>query len=254
MILPGDNRITRLILENIHDKSFHPGHLRVMSESRMRFWIINCKKLAKKIGSDCVTCRKWRGKACEQFMADLPISRLAIKSDPFTNCSVDYFGPIKMKHGRRAHTKAYGAVFTCMTTRCVHLELTTDISTDCFLLAFDRFINLHGQPCEMVSDNVKNFRGASKVIKNLLNKWKEMSADREKLSSFCAQNNIKGRFVTPNDPHHNGITESIVKSIKTAFKKVIKNAVLTEEEYRTVLSKIITSINCPLLLLFELFG
>ena len=199
--------------------------------------------MAKKIGFDCVTCRKWRGKACEQFMADLPNSRLAVNSDPFTNCSVDYLGPVIVKYSRKARTKGYGVVFTCMTTRCIHLEFATDISTDVFLLAFDRFISTYGQPHEMVSDNGKNFKGASRIIKKLLKSWNTKSEDSKKLSDFCAQYNIKWRFVTPKAPHHNGVTESMVKSVKTAMKKMVNNAVLTEEEYRTVFAKITATIN-----------
>ena len=95
----------------------------------------------------------------------------------------------------------------------------------------------------MVSDNGKNFKEASRVIKNLLKAWNTDSEDNKKLSNFCAQHNIKWRFVTPKAPHHNGVTESVVKSVKTSMKKVVKEAVLTEEEFRTVFSKITAAIN-----------
>ena len=123
IILPGDSRVSKLILENIHKQLFHPGHLRVISESRKRFWIVGCRLLAKQIGYNCVICRRWRNKACEQIMSNLPPSRLAIESAPFQDCAVDYIGPLAMKYGRRARTKAYAAVFSCLTTRCVHLRV-----------------------------------------------------------------------------------------------------------------------------------
>ena len=95
----------------------------------------------------------------------------------------------------------------------------------------------------MVSDNGKNFKGASRIIKKLLKSWNTKCEDSKKLSDFCAQYNIKWRFVTPKAPHHNGVTESMVKSVKTAMKKVVNNSVLTEEEYRTVFAKITATIN-----------
>ena len=54
-------------------------------------------------------------------MADLPNSRLGYQQPPFTNTGVDYFGPMLVRHGRKTE-KRYGMVFTCLTTRAVHLE------------------------------------------------------------------------------------------------------------------------------------
>ena len=43
--------------------------------------------------------------------------------------------------------------------------------------------------------------------------------------------------------HHNGAVESLIISVKNAMNKVVKNKVLTEEEYRTVLCEVNTCIN-----------
>ena len=53
-------------------------------------------------------------------------------------------GPITIKRGKqiRASTgtgERYGIVFTCLTYRVIHLELTVDLSTDCFRMALQRF-------------------------------------------------------------------------------------------------------------------
>ena len=243
VILPADSKISYMILLNIHHELIHPGHLKVMAESRKKYWIINCRKVAKKIGFECVTCRRWRGQALDQMMANLPVLRLAIECAPFHNTAVDYFGPITMKFGRRARTKGYGAVFSCMTTRCMHVELATDLSTDVFLLAFRRFISLYGQPHKMVSDNGTDFVGAAEELKDFLRRWKGNNEDSRKLGEFCAQYSIEWEFVTPRAPHHNGVSESLVKSVKTALGKVVSSNILTEEEYRTVFAEITACIN-----------
>ena len=116
----------------------HPGHNQVIAESRRRFWIINVRRLAKSIGHRGIICKRWRGKRLSQIMSDLPPSRIMQGCAPFENLSVDYFGPILLKFGRRQRIKAYGIVFVCLTTIPVHLDLSTILSTYEFSLAFRR--------------------------------------------------------------------------------------------------------------------
>ena len=126
------------------------------------------RTIAKSIGHKCVICRRWRGKPLTQIMADLPAFRIESNSPPFKNTSIDYFGPILIKHGHRQRTKGYGVIFTCLVTRGIHLDVTSNLTTENFLMTFRRFIALYGQPQFIRSDNGKNFRGAAVEIKNML--------------------------------------------------------------------------------------
>ena len=164
ILLSKDHPISLLITQQKHEDILHPGHSRVIAEVRKKFWIVGVRSIAKSIEKKCVTCRRWRGMACEQMMANLPSFRLNA-SCPFENTAIDYFGPFDMKYGYRGRKKAYGVIFTCLTTRAVQVELATDLSTDTFLLAFRRFISLYGTPCEVRSDNGRNFIGAANEIK-----------------------------------------------------------------------------------------
>ena len=92
IILPCESKIAELIIDSIHKELFHPGHLRVVAESRKKYWVLCCRKLAKRICYKCVTCRRWRKEACEQIMSNLPDSRLAIRGSPFQHTCIDYFG------------------------------------------------------------------------------------------------------------------------------------------------------------------
>ena len=56
------------------------------------------------------------------------------------------------------------ALFTCGTTRALHLELVPDLSTQPFLLCFKRFVNRCGIPSLVVTDNAKTFKAASKKL------------------------------------------------------------------------------------------
>ena len=45
ILLPSGNRIAIIVLMDIHKALCHPGHNRVIAESRLKFWIINARKL-----------------------------------------------------------------------------------------------------------------------------------------------------------------------------------------------------------------
>ena len=60
-------------------------------------------------------------------------------------------------------------LFTCASTRAVHLELTSArrMSVDAFILAFRRFIGWWGLPVTLLSDSAKSFKASSKEIQSI---------------------------------------------------------------------------------------
>lgn len=67
-----------------------------------------------------------------------------------------------MQHG---HTKGYASVIVFLVTKKVHLELISDMTSDAFLAALDRFISRRGPCTDMYSDNGTNFVGADNQLK-----------------------------------------------------------------------------------------
>ena len=57
--------------------------------------------------------------------------------------------------------------------RAIHIEVSQDLSTDSFLLAFTRFVSRRGAPTEVYSDNGSNFRGAECEVKRALETWNQ---------------------------------------------------------------------------------
>ena len=67
-------------------------------------------------------------------MGDLPEARIT-ESRPFTNVGIDYCGPFYIKERRdrnRRKIKIYAAIFVCLATKAVHIELVSDLTTDSF--------------------------------------------------------------------------------------------------------------------------
>ncbi|GFT33539.1 integrase catalytic domain-containing protein [Trichonephila clavipes] len=90
-------------------------------------------------------------------MGNLPAIRLSA-GRAFLNVGIDFGGPFITKPNvsrSKVKLKSYLALFICMATKAVHLEVVSDLSADAFLAAFRRFISRRGKPTNMFSDNAK---------------------------------------------------------------------------------------------------
>ena len=99
------------------------------------------RHLAKHLTGKCVICNKLRKKPLEQLIGQTTKLRVAAGFPAFGNTSIDMFGPVQVRLGRKTLKEAHVIIFTCMTTTVFHLELIKDRSTDTFLMAFRRFVS-----------------------------------------------------------------------------------------------------------------
>ena len=241
IILPKGHRLVHLLLDHLHEKRAHCGSKSLVYESRRRFWIIGVRQMAKHLTAKCVTCKKLRRKPLEQLMGQLPKLRVAVGFPVFSNMSIDMFGPLQIRVGRKTLKEAHAIIFTCMTTRAVHLELVTDRSTDTFLMALRRFTSLRGNPNNCWSDRGTNFIGAQHYLKETTQEWdipKIQSAVSEEFSCTFHWN-----WNVPRASHQNGVVESLIKSVRRALEVSFKTQVLTEEQWRTCLAQVTCLVN-----------
>ena len=77
-------------------------------------------------------------------------------------------------------------LFTCATSRAIHLEIVEDLSTGTFLLAFRRFVGRRSLPHLMISDNASTFEAAASELKDLfiLQKPLQPSIDKAQLGNL----------------------------------------------------------------------
>ena len=101
-----------------------------------------------------MTCKIAKAQPVNPLMASLPEDRLTPYNRPFTFTGLDYFGPVMVTIGRRVE-KRWVALFTCLSSRAVHLELSYDLSTDACILTIRNFI----------SRRCKNIIGANEEAK-----------------------------------------------------------------------------------------
>ncbi|XP_075977359.1 uncharacterized protein LOC142977365 [Anticarsia gemmatalis] len=249
-ILPRDSRFTRLLVEQAHLATLHGGARLTLAYIRQRYWIVGGNRLVKAILRHCVRCHRYKPTENNQIMGDLPPQRV-IPSRPFTHTGVDFTGhvEIKLNKGRGVKTsKGYIAIFVCMATKAVHIELVSDLSTETFIAAFQRMSARRGTPQHMYSDCGTNFVGASKILRQEFEEFKQiLSAD---FFNEIAKMEVKWHFNAPAWPSAGGLWESAVKSMKHHLRRVLGDQKLTFEEFSTLLAQIEACMNsrplCPL--------
>ena len=129
VILPKEGRITQLIVEDIRQRAVgHQGREHVLTALRDRFWVVKGTTVVRRVIRDCLQCRRRCAAPMTQKMAPLPEHRLST-DPPFTHSGVDYFGPFFTKRGR-ALVKVYFVIFTCMSSRAIHLDVADSLSTN----------------------------------------------------------------------------------------------------------------------------
>ena len=135
IILDAKEYLTRLLIKHYHEKLYHGSHETVINEMRQKYYIVGLRQGLRSIVSKCIICKMLRALPANPKMSALPPARLSFRLRPFTHCGLDYFGPMMVKIGRRRE-KRWGALFTCMTTRAIHIELADSLSTDSAIMAF----------------------------------------------------------------------------------------------------------------------
>lgn len=251
MIIPHNSRLTQLLIDQAHRMTFHGGPRLTLSYLRQKYWIIGGIRATKKQIRKCVTCRKINPGKQHQLMGELPSARTN-PAPPFYHTGVDYTGfvDVKMNKGRGAKTtKGYIAVFICMVTKAVHLELVSDLTSSTFLAALNRMAARRGAPRHLYSDNGTNFIGANRQLREQYEEI-EITYRNEKLQKEILELNIEWHFNAPAWPSAGGLWERAVRSLKHHLKRVVGDQKLTFEEYYTILSKLEACLNsrplCPL--------
>lgn len=242
IILPKNSHVTSLLIRDFHERTLHQGKGITLNEIRSNgFWVIGGSSAVSNAIVSCVKCRKLRGPVVEQKMSDLPEDRVEA-SPPFSYCAVDYFGPFMIKEGRK-ELKRYGVLFTCMSSRAVHVETASSLETDSFIHALRRFLCRRGPVRQLRSDQGTNFIGARRELKEAL---EEMNHDRirsELLKQECDWINFK--MNTPGASHMGGVWERQIRSVRAVLSSLLSSnpTRLDDESLRTFMCEAESIIN-----------
>ena len=138
-----------------------------------------------------------------------------------TNIGLDHMGPLWVSDvfTKGETHKTYIALFTCATTRMLHLELQPNLESDATIRAMKRTFARVGTPRFIISDNHKTFRS-------------------NKVRNFSTSRGITWKFILELAPHWGGFYERLNGLVKRSLRKVLGRAKLSYEQVETVLTEI----------------
>ena len=152
-----------------HVNQLHGGVHSTVTALRQRYWIPTACRVVGRILKKCVICRRVAGKPYSvPDPPPLPQARVQ-DGPPFDVTGVDFTGGIMYvrNEGGVGEFKVYICLFTCASTRAVHLEVVTDLSEETFLQAFHRFAARRSLPRLVISDNASTYMSVSKELNKL---------------------------------------------------------------------------------------
>ncbi|XP_078380254.1 uncharacterized protein LOC144663213 [Oculina patagonica] len=245
VLLPKGHHISKLIVRHYHCQVHHQG--RQITHGAIRqagYWLVNGHHTVSKELSDCIICKKLRGPPLEQRMADLPTDRIEA-TPPFTNVGFDVFGPWSIQtrrtRGRTSSLKRWGLVFTCLSSRAIHIETLESMDTSSFICALRRFFALRGPALLLRCDRGTNFVGGKSELDSAM---REM--DQRKLEKYVRDQGCEWRFNPPHASHFGGVWERQIGTIRRVLNAMfleLGGSQLTHELLVTLMAEVTAIVN-----------
>ncbi|XP_054590105.1 uncharacterized protein [Nothobranchius furzeri] len=237
LIIPSRSHVASLLVSHHHQAVLHQG--RHFTEGAIRdsgLWIVGGKCLISGIIHKCVTCRKLRGRTEKQQMSDLPTERLQA-DPPFSYVGLEVFGPwevvMRRTRGGQAQDKRWAVLFTCMSTRAIHIEVIETMTSSSFINALHRFFSIRGHAKQLRSDCGTNFTGAFKELK--------MDPGNKSVEDYLLEQKCTWVFNPPHSSHMGGAWERMIgvaRRILDSMLLQVGHVKLTHEVLTTFMAEV----------------
>lgn len=238
IVLPAHCSFSKMLFHEEHIRLMHGGPQVLLSSIRLKYWPLNGRNLARHTVHKCVRCFRNKPIFVQPIMGDLPGDRVK-PGRAFMKCGIDFAGPFFTKSSalRKAPiTKTYACIFVCLATKAVHIEAVSDLTTQAFVNALNRFFDRRGKSTVIYSDNATNFIGANRKLKEVYQLFQTRQLQEDVMKNLT-NIGVKWQFIPPRSPHFGGLWEAAVKSMKMLLGRVLGEAHLTYEELCTVLTR-----------------
>lgn len=238
ILLSTSSHLALLLVRHWHDLTGHGGPRVMTALISRQYWIMSLRGLIRHVLCRCTICVRLAAVHPQPVMADLPKSRVS-ECRPFSRVGIDYAGPLLLKETKLRKSrqyKVYVAVFICFVVKAVHLEVVSDLTTDAFLAALQRFVARRGLPTDIYTDCGTNFVGAANQFRDLL----KDPSHRGRLSTGM---HCEWHFNPPAAPHFGGLWEAAVRSAKSLLVRIMGEHTFTLEEFGTILCRVEAILN-----------
>jgi len=244
VLLPPHSDYTVLLLRTAHATHHHPGVGALHAIVGDSYHVRGLRNALKKISRQCTICQRAYARTLAPSMGLLPSTRTT-PAPPFDNTGVDYAGPFWLRRGhtrKPVYEKCWVVVFVCTTTKAVHIDLATSLSTEDFLATLTRFVARRGCPSLIMSDNGSNFLGARECLTELATLFNNRQM-KEGILEFTQKHGIRWQNSPPRAPHFGGLWEAAVKQAKVLLHKNLSAHRLRFDEFYTLLVEIESVLN-----------
>ena len=235
-LLPANHRFTTLVVYATHANQLHGGTHCTVTALRQRYWIPTARRVVARLLQRCTICRRTAGKPFP--IPDPPPLPLARVQDgpPFCVTGVDFTGAMYVKNNETVGDfKVYVCLFTCASTRAIHLEIVTDLTEVTFLQAFQRFAARRSLPQLVISDNASTYTSAAKELSELF--------QSPTLKSALMHKGTTWRFIPKRAPWYGGFWERLVGMVKMSLKKTLGRAFVTLTVLQTIIVEVEAVLN-----------
>ncbi|XP_078483450.1 uncharacterized protein LOC144743487 [Ciona intestinalis] len=240
VIIPKNHHITNLIIRHCHNLVHHMGRSATHNCTRQQgYWIINGSSSVANYIRKCVLCRRLRGSLQTQKMVDLPCDRFN-EEGPFSFSGMDYFGPFLVKE-KRSLVKRYGVLFTCLSSRAIHIETANSLDTSSCINALRRFVARRGPVIQIRSDCGTNIVGTR-------NELQSCQPDQNEIQRFLLQHEcdlVSFKFNVPHASHMGGVWERQIQTVKRVLAGLLlqNSSQLDDETFRTFITEVENVVN-----------
>ena len=228
-------RFVEKLIQHCHEQTMHLGVASTMAFIRENWWIPQLRAKVKKVIRNCNVCKVFSAKPfTATATAQLPEFRTT-PGRPFEVTGVDFAGPLIYKVTKKEDGKCYIIIFTCATSRAVHLELAKSQTAEEFQAKLNAFITRKTRPRRIISDNATTFIATAK--------WIKLIRKSERLHDYLASQDIKWTFNLAKSPWWGGLYERLIKEIKTTLYKTLGKTHLLYGQLETVILDIDRHLN-----------
>ncbi len=154
-------RFVEKLIQHSHEEAMHLGVASTMSLIRENWWIPHLRSKVKKVIGNCNACKVFSTKPyTAPATSQLPEFRTT-PGRPFEATGVDFAGPLIYKVTKKEEGKCNVIIFTCATSRAVHLELAKSQTAEEFQEKLNSFITRKTRPNRIIITISKNLSGSN---------------------------------------------------------------------------------------------
>ena len=180
-------QLRQAVLKRIHRG--HPGQEAMLGAAQYLWWPHMNKDIVN-LAEECRSCTRY-GKNVKYLISKNTSKPLPLLTQPGQEVQLDYAGPIENQKGK----KIYLLVAIDRFSKFPSVEVTKSTSGKCTVKFLRSYIDTHGVPESIRSDQFSGFKGKT-------------------LKKFCSELNIEQKFCPVGDHRGCGLVERTIQTIK----------------------------------------